>query len=47
MIAYRTDVDIQCTANVIVDSCEDRDIQRYHVFTISDISDILQILCTN
>ena len=42
-----TDVDIQCTANAIVDLCQDRDNHRYDVFTSSDINDILQFLCTN
>ena len=45
--SLHTDVDIQCTANVIVDLCKDRDNQRYDVFISSDINDILQILCTN
>ena len=34
-----TDVDIQCTANAIVDLCQDRDNHRYDVFTSSDIKD--------
>ena len=42
-----TDVDIQCTANAIVDLCQDRDNHRYDVFTSSYINDILQFLCTN
>ena len=44
-----TDVDIQCTctANAIVDLCQDRDTQRYDVFTSSDINDNLKILYTN
>ena len=42
-----TDVDIQCTANAIIDLCQDRDYHRYDVFTSSDINDILQFLCTN
>ena len=42
-----TDVDIQCTANAIVDLCQDRDNHRYDVFTCSNINDILQFLCTN
>ena len=42
-----TDVDIQCTANAIVDLCQDRDNHRCDVFTSSDINDILQYLCTN
>ena len=33
--SLHTDVDIQCTANAIVDLCQDR------------FNDILQILCTN
>ena len=45
--SLHTDVDIQCTANAIVDLCQDRDNQRYDVFTSSDINDILKILCTN
>ena len=43
--SLHTYVDIQCTANAIVDLCQDRDNQRYDAFTSSD--DILQILCTN
>ena len=31
-----TDVDIQSTANAIVDLCQDRDNHRYDVFTSSD-----------
>ena len=45
--SLHTDVDIRCTANAIVDLCQDRDNQRYDVFTSSDINDILQFLCTN
>ena len=45
--SLHTDVDIQCTANAIVDLCQDRDNQRYDVFTSSDTNDILKILCTN
>ena len=45
--SLQPDVDIQCTANAIVDLCQDRDNQRYDVFTSSDINDIVQILCTN
>ena len=38
--SLHTDVDIQRTANAIVDVCQDRDNQRYDVFTRSDINDI-------
>ena len=38
--SLRTDVDIQCTTNAIVDLCQDRDNQRYDVFTSPDINDI-------
>ena len=42
-----TYVDIQCTANAIVDLCQDRNNQRCDVFTSSDVNDILQLLCAN
>ena len=45
--SLQTDVDIQCTANAIVDLCQDRDNQTYDVFTSSDINDILKIFCIN
>ena len=45
--AYDSNNWIQCTANAIVDLYQDRDNQRYDVFTSFDINDILRIPCTN
>ena len=44
--SLHSNVDTMYTATAIVDLCRDRDNQRYDVFTHSDVSDIIQMLCT-
>ena len=44
--SLHSNVDTICTATAIVDLCRDRDNHRYDVFIHSDITDIIQMLCT-
>ena len=44
--SLHSNVDTICTATAIIDLCRDRDNHRYDVFIHSDITDIIQMLCT-